>query len=173
MPETITTEAQATALCHGAIIRDRNGDAFQKHGETGWDMAGESGRWGPTWIAYPATVLYDPDKDTRAPVLDTMSQVRDFMKAAGRNQAAFVTADGKHILVHRSPGDGFGYGVVDPESHVQWARLQKESRWPLTPLTSATGPLSDQITRALGTDDWLILHDGHHLITADELDAKS
>lgn len=30
--------------------------------------------------------------------------------------------------------------------------------------------LSEQITDALGSDDWLILHDGHHLITADELD---
>lgn len=121
----------------------------------------------------PATVLYDPDKATRTPILDTMSKVRDFMKMTGRNQAAFVTANGSHILVHRSPGDGFGYGVVDPESNVQRARLSKETRWPLTPLTSATEPLSERITRALGTDDWLILHDGHHLVTADELDGKA
>lgn len=32
--------------------------------------------------------------------------------------------------------------------------------------------LSDQITTALGSDDWLVLHNGHHLFTADELDAK-
>lgn len=31
--------------------------------------------------------------------------------------------------------------------------------------------VSQQITRLLGTDDWLILHSGHTLVLADELDA--
>lgn len=30
--------------------------------------------------------------------------------------------------------------------------------------------LGMQITNLLGSDDWLILHDGHHMVTALELD---
>tara|TARA_B100000378_G_scaffold255538_1_gene232642 strand:+ start:199 stop:327 length:129 start_codon:yes stop_codon:yes gene_type:complete len=33
--------------------------------------------------------------------------------------------------------------------------------------------LSEQITTALGSDDWLIVWNGQHLIDADELDARS
>ena len=59
MSASITTEAQANALGYGSIIRDKNGDALQKVSERGWHITGETGRWGPTWIAYPATVLWE------------------------------------------------------------------------------------------------------------------
>jgi hypothetical protein len=55
---TITTEREANALRHGAVVLDRNGDAFQKVGETGWEMTGTSGRWSASWIAFPAFVLF-------------------------------------------------------------------------------------------------------------------
>lgn len=61
MAEVITTESQADALPHGAIIRDNMGDAMQKKGDHGWEMTGEAGRWGPSWIAFPATVLFSPE----------------------------------------------------------------------------------------------------------------
>lgn len=32
--------------------------------------------------------------------------------------------------------------------------------------------LSEQITKALGSDDWLIVHNGHDLVTAEDLDKK-
>lgn len=60
-PRVITTEPEVNALPVGTIIRDNMGDARQKVSERGWEQAGESGRWGPTWVAFPATVLYTPD----------------------------------------------------------------------------------------------------------------
>lgn len=33
--------------------------------------------------------------------------------------------------------------------------------------------LSARITATLGSDDWLIVHDGHHLLTADDLDGRA
>lgn len=33
-----------------------------------------------------------------------------------------------------------------------------------------TESVSQQITRLLGTDDWAILHSGHQLVTAEDLD---
>lgn len=60
-PRVITTEPEANALPVGTIIRDNMGDAREKVSERGWEQAGESGRWGPTWVAFPATVLYTPD----------------------------------------------------------------------------------------------------------------
>ncbi|WOF23827.1 hypothetical protein N8K70_03865 [Microbacterium betulae] len=54
----ITSEAEADALPVGSIIRDHMGDARQKVSGRGWEQAGVAGRWGPTWIAFPATVLH-------------------------------------------------------------------------------------------------------------------
>lgn len=36
--------------------------------------------------------------------------------------------------------------------------------------TSDRRSLSQRVTSALGSDDWLIVHDGHHLVTAEDLD---
>lgn len=65
-PRVITTEPEANALPVGTIIRDNVGDARRKVSERGWEQAGEAGRWGSTWIAFPATVLYTPACDAIA-----------------------------------------------------------------------------------------------------------
>lgn len=57
---TLTTEAEANALPIGAIIRDNMGDARQKASALGWEMSGVDGEWGPTWVAFPAEVLWLP-----------------------------------------------------------------------------------------------------------------
>lgn len=70
MSATITTEAGANDLPHRTIIRDNNGDAMQKFGN-GWEMTGEPGRWGPSWIAYPATVLWEGATFSEPPVSES------------------------------------------------------------------------------------------------------
>ncbi len=62
MAETITTEQEANALPVGTIIRDNMGDARQKVSGHGWEQAGEAGKWGPSWIAFPAQVLWTPPR---------------------------------------------------------------------------------------------------------------
>lgn len=62
MAETIATEPEANALPVGTIIRDNMGDARQKVSGHGWEQAGASGKWGPTWIAFPAQVLWTPPR---------------------------------------------------------------------------------------------------------------
>lgn len=37
-------------------------------------------------------------------------------------------------------------------------------------MISSPDSVSQQITRLLGTDDWAILHSGHQLVTAEDLD---
>ncbi|MEZ3156877.1 hypothetical protein AB1K56_08080 [Microbacterium sp. BWR-S6Y] len=56
----VRTEAEANALPVGSIIRDNMHDARVKVSERGWEQSGTSGRWGPTWIAFPARVLFVP-----------------------------------------------------------------------------------------------------------------
>jgi len=55
---TISTQAEADALAAGAIIVDKQGDAFQKRADMRWGMVGEFGGWSPSWIVYPATLLW-------------------------------------------------------------------------------------------------------------------
>jgi hypothetical protein len=59
-PRMIAAEREANAADEKTVIRDVNGDVFEKVSGRGWEMTGESGRWGPTWIKYPATVLWAP-----------------------------------------------------------------------------------------------------------------
>lgn len=61
--QVITTEPEANALPVGSIIRDNMHDARVKMTERGWELSGEVGLWGPTWIAFPATILHLPAAD--------------------------------------------------------------------------------------------------------------
>lgn len=56
----LATEAEANALPIGAIIRDNMGDTRQKVSALGWEQSGVVGEWGPTWVAFPAEVLWLP-----------------------------------------------------------------------------------------------------------------
>ncbi|WP_223690094.1 hypothetical protein [Leifsonia poae] len=58
MSVKVTTEQEAAGLPLGAVVRDGMGDIFQKVSDTGFEMTGVGGRWGPSWIAYPAVVLW-------------------------------------------------------------------------------------------------------------------
>lgn len=59
--------------------------------------------------------------------------VWEYMAFTGRTQAAFMDAEGNHILVERDRTEG--YGIVDPGSHITFKRLNRcRDIWPLTPL---------------------------------------
>lgn len=53
----IKTEDEFVAAPVGCVMRDSQGDVFVKKTERGAEMTGAVGWWGPTWVAYPATVL--------------------------------------------------------------------------------------------------------------------
>jgi hypothetical protein len=53
----IRTEAEFMAAPVGTVMRDRNGDVFEKATERGAWQTNLEGLWGPTWVAYPAAVL--------------------------------------------------------------------------------------------------------------------
>lgn len=61
-PRIITNETEANALPVGSIIRDNMGDARQKVSDRGWEQSGVVGWWGPTWVAFPAEVVWVPVK---------------------------------------------------------------------------------------------------------------
>ena len=62
----ITTEAEANALPVGSIIRDNMGDVRLKVSDRGWEQSGVVGWRGPTWVAFPAEVLWVPVKQEGA-----------------------------------------------------------------------------------------------------------
>lgn len=65
-PRIITNETEANALPVGSIIRDNMGDARQKVSDRGWEQSGVVGWWGPTWVAFPAEVVWVPVKQEGA-----------------------------------------------------------------------------------------------------------
>lgn len=108
----------------------------------------------------------------------------DVVRGIGGISATFIAATDhpiyaglKLVLWRMSDGDG-SHDALRPDQYVgevEPADANGRVQALRTALQGArrSKSLSAQITRALGTDDWLILHDGHHLITADELDAKA
>lgn len=48
---------EASAADVGTVVRDRQGDVFEKVQEGGWYQSGAVGVWSANWIAYPARVL--------------------------------------------------------------------------------------------------------------------
>lgn len=74
----ITNEAEANTADVGTVIRDSMRDVFEKVSDTGWQMTGVDGKWGPTWIAYPAAVLIpDPDGERWNALNDLFLRMRD------------------------------------------------------------------------------------------------
>lgn len=57
MADQIRDEIAFTAAPVGTVMRDRQGDVWVKKTERGAEQNGETGLWGPTWVAYPAVVL--------------------------------------------------------------------------------------------------------------------
>jgi hypothetical protein len=115
MPEqndVITTEAEANALPWGTIIRDNMGSARKKVSDRGWECSGVSGQWGPTWVAFPATVLYvGPTHE--AHVENGDGPTADLRGAIER--ALYVLAD-----------ETFDYGVSEAERILRAALADTE-----------------------------------------------
>lgn len=63
-------------------------------------------------------------------------EVRAYMEAVHRTQAAFVTPDGRHVLVQIDRDDDIG--LIDPDSLISWIFLNRRDLdiWPLAALTS-------------------------------------
>ena len=57
----VGSESQMEALPIRTVVRDRNGDVFEKVAERGVEMTGQTGKWGLSWIAYPAQIIYQPE----------------------------------------------------------------------------------------------------------------
>lgn len=64
------------------------------------------------------------------------TEVRVYMEAVYRTQAAFITQDGRHVLV-QIDRDG-DIGLVDPDSLFSWVFLNRRDLdiWPLAALTT-------------------------------------
>lgn len=59
---TVTSEATLEKLPVSTVLRDLNGDVFEKVAERGVEMTGVVGKFGLSWVKYPAEVLYNPCK---------------------------------------------------------------------------------------------------------------
>lgn len=64
------------------------------------------------------------------------TEVRAYMEAVHRTQAAFITQDGRHVLVQIDRDDDIG--LVDPDSLISWIFLNRRDLdiWPLAALTT-------------------------------------
>ncbi|WP_147436704.1 hypothetical protein [Microbacterium telephonicum] len=62
------------------------------------------------------------------------------MEATRRTQAAFITPDGRHVLVQIDRDDDIG--LIDPDSLISWIFLNRRDLdiWPLAPLNQSGDP---------------------------------
>lgn len=64
--QILTLEAEANALPTGSVVLDNMGDVQKKLIENAWEISGVDGRWGVTWVAFPARILHIPPAEVRS-----------------------------------------------------------------------------------------------------------